>query len=147
MSVPYSLARRFFRRGAVLLDRLIMGALLGVASVALIQFLELGPLDIALTLSLYSFATAIPLLSMGLFIIAVHSAYQALGAERDDELLAPHLFVEIVETVGIVAAFTGIAAMFWHFSVLAGIVFVASSVLATTCALDYALRHLPRRIE
>ena len=124
-----SLVRRFlrFRRGAELLDRLIMGALPGVASVALIQFLQLGTLDTALTLSLYSFATAIPVLSMGLFIIAVHSAHQELGGY---ELRTP-LFAEIVETVGIFAAFAGIAGMFWHLSMLAGIVFVASSALAT----------------
>jgi hypothetical protein len=115
------------------LDRIIMGALLGISSVALIQFLQLKKLDASLTLGLYCFAIAIPVLAMGLFVIHVQELY---GLEEGHY----PLFGDIVEMLGVLAAFAGIGAIFWHFHRLAGGVFVVVSVLAGL----FALYHLVR---
>jgi hypothetical protein len=124
----------------IALDRLIMGAFLGVSSVALIQFLSFETLDTALTLSLYCFAAAIPILAVGLYMIAVEEHHQRtlpgmahFGIMRN-----------IVELVGLWAAFTGLGGIFWHFDWRAAVLFVATSALAGAFGVCYQLLF-PRR--
>ena len=107
-------------RPGVALDKLTFGALLGIASVAVIQFLQLRTLDAALTVSLYCFAIAIPILAMGMFIIAVQDLYQVTTYP---------VWADLVETLGVILAFFGLGGIFWHFQCQVAIMFGAVSVL------------------
>jgi hypothetical protein len=118
-------------RSGVALDKLTFGAFLGIASLAVIQFLQLRTLDAALTVSLYCFAVAIPVLAMGMFIIAVQELY---------EVTIYPVWADWVETLGVALAFVGLGGIFWHFHCQAAIVFGAVSVLVGTLTLLYVQR-------
>lgn len=112
-----------------ILDKLMYTALLGVSSVALLQFVQLPKLSTALTVSLFAFAVAIPLLSMGLFTVAFLEVYESR---------TPPLWFGALEAVGIIVALLGLAALLWHLHWLASIVFCATSLVAIVAWSYYA---------
>jgi hypothetical protein len=111
-----------------ILDRLVYAALLGVSSIAVIEFLQFPKLDIALAISLVCFAVAIPLLAMGMFVIALTNQYQA---QREP------LWFGALELVGVLAAFFGLGAMLWHLYWIAAALFCAISLVAILLCLYY----------
>jgi len=103
-------------------NRFIFSGLLGISVVAIIQFLQLSALDTPLTVSLYSFSVAVPLLTLSVFTITVtsHLEYTVVPG-----------YLVMTHTIGTFAAFTGTVCIFWHFSRIAGIVFLLMSLIAT----------------
>jgi uncharacterized membrane protein HdeD (DUF308 family) len=112
-----------------ILDRLVYAALLGVSSIAVIEFLQFPKLDTALTISLICFAVAMPLLAMGIFIIALTNQYQA---QREP------LWFGTLELLGVLAAFFGLGAMLWHLHWIAATLFCAATLVAVLACLYYA---------
>ena len=73
----------------------------------------------ALTVSLYAFAAAIPMLTTVLLSISFEQTYTI------PELRSGPAF----ESLGLLTSFVGIASMFFHFSRLAGALFLVLSLL------------------
>ena len=88
-------------------DRILLAALAGICTVALIQILGLTDRDIPINIALYCFAIAIPMLSTSVYALVIESAYKST--------VMPW-YIDAMFGVGIVGALVGTACLFWHFS-------------------------------
>lgn len=95
-------------------DQLAFGALLGLCILAVFQFLSFPALDIPLTIALYSFAVAIPFLTLYLANLIMSVNYKHVSAKW---------YHGVAIGVGGIAPIVGMGAMMWHFSKLLGFVF------------------------
>ncbi len=111
------------------MDRLVFAALLGVSSIAVIEFLQFPKLDTALTISLLCFSLAIPLLAMGTFMVAFVNVY---------EFPREPLWFGALQAIGEVAAVVGLGALVWHLHWVAALVFTVTSVIAFMACVIYA---------
>jgi hypothetical protein len=96
-----------------------LSALGGVALVATTQLLQASKLDLPLTISIYAFAFAIPLLAGEILIQRQMSLYK-YAALTDVTFLAQ---------VGLFIATIGVASLFFHFSWFTGVLFGVGSGL------------------
>jgi len=100
-------------------------AILTTASFLTLQTLiVVGPQDVALRVSLWAFAVALP---MNVLLVLLTYA----GKELDEKVRG---FVGRIAGVG---TFIGIDAAFWHASWVMGVVFTVASVIATAVASYY----------
>jgi len=115
------------------IEKVVCTALVGIGVIAVIELLG-TPLDSALTFSLYCFAISIPFLAAYSLILA--------SATRHEQIVGKW-YLNIVGIVGIVAAFVGVGAIFWHFNWAIGLLFVGSSLFAFMAwlAFDAAIRR------
>jgi len=106
---------------------LLFVGLTGFISVALIQLLtiEVDQVDLFLTIALYCFSMALPLCVF--FILTTDSQFGS--AQNNEPVPAPQWYF-ILSILTVLVGFLGIAALFGHFSLTLGIVFLATSVLA-----------------
>lgn len=100
--------------------RIMFGALVGVAIVALVQMLSVNSLDVSLKVSTYGFAVSIPSLT-AVVLCLMDEARHGIAMYRTRLLL--------LMLAGSLASFVGISGLFFHFSSYAGITFVAGSVI------------------
>src|SRR4051812_32807927 len=98
-------------------DRLIYAGLLGLAAAAVIQLTDKDNLDPAQLAEVYCFAVAIPLLAVGLVTDYARRAGTPIPAWRD-----------LIGILAAGAAVAGLASLFFHFGVGAGIVFLVVCV-------------------
>jgi hypothetical protein len=101
--------------------RILLGSFLGVSVVGTIQLIAIQSLDLALATSVYCFAVSIPLLTLGLYVAIIESREQFTVESR---------ILIYAESVGVLTAGLGIAAMFFHFSFPANWVLIILSVIA-----------------
>ena len=106
---------------------LLFVGLAGFISVALIQLLtiELNSIDLWLAVALYSFSVALPLCIF--FILTTDSQFGS--AQNKEPAPAPRWYF-ILSILTVLTGFLGITALFAHFSLLLGLVFLITSVLA-----------------
>jgi hypothetical protein len=108
--------------------QLVLGGLIGVEAVAVIQLAALPSLDLPLTVVVYAFAFSLPCLSMAIL---------AQDYESEFDYAATPLYKDLADTLGMIGGVVGIFALFWHFSLMIGVAFIASSVLAIVYILSY----------
>jgi hypothetical protein len=99
-------------------DRLIFAGLLGLTAAGVIQLIDKGELSLAQEVGIYAFATAIPLLALGLVTDYARRAGKPIPAWR-----------ELLSLMGSLAAVVGLGAFFFHFGLGPGITFAVGSVL------------------
>ena len=100
-------------------DRLIYAGLLGLAAASVIQLLEQDQLDLASTIGMYVFAAAIPLLAVGLITDYARRAGTHIP-----------LLHEVIGGLGALLAVVGFGALFFHFHVWIGVVFVGFALFS-----------------
>lgn len=120
------------------MDRLVFAALLGVSSIAVVEFLQFPTLYAALTISLLCFSLTIPLLAMGTFMVVFISVYRF---PREP------LWFGALQVIGELAAVVGLGALVWHLYWVAGFVLVGTSLVAfVACAsYTYSVRFYERK--
>jgi hypothetical protein len=101
--------------------KIASGALVGLAVVALVQMLSLNGLDLPLGVSVFSFAISIPLLSAAFISAIVETSF-------DYSVDKPFL-LKAVMLSGYLASLIGVSALFFHFAIYAGVIFIAGSVI------------------
>ena len=95
---------------------------LGAAGLVVVQpFLTAQPLDLAATICVVAFAVSIPLLA-ALLVLNLQEEYR--------HRVTRSRLVSFAKAVAQGSAFVGIAAAFWHISIVAGIVFVLVAFFA-----------------
>jgi hypothetical protein len=99
-------------------DRLIYAGLLGLAAAGVIQLSDKSDLNIAQTVEVYSFALAIPLLTVGLVSDYARRAGTSIPRWLDG-----------FGVLGCIAAVVGLGAVFCHFGIGPGAVFAGGGVL------------------
>jgi FlaA1/EpsC-like NDP-sugar epimerase len=82
-------------------------------------------LDVALSVSIHSFAVSIPFLCS-----LIYTGYYEIRFKYTSN----PAFLTLAEIIGIGGAMLGILALFWHFSWVAGSTFLVCSVLASVYA-------------
>jgi hypothetical protein len=102
-------------------SNLIYGGLAGVGLVVVQPFLTEPSLDPSALVCVIAFAVSIPLLA-ALLVLNWQEAFRRRSSKS--------LFVEGAKSVAQGSAFVGIAAAFWHMSIVAGIVFLAMGLVA-----------------
>jgi hypothetical protein len=100
---------------------LIYGALITVGVLIVQAFLTASSLDLTATISVISFAVAIPFLAA---LMLVNREEEFRGRRTPSRLVA------IGNGVGQSAAFVGIVSAFWHITWIAGVVVLVSSFVA-----------------
>jgi hypothetical protein len=95
--------------------------LIGIALIAVFQLLALPDLDKRLTVSLYCFAISIPLLAFFVLAMVAEAKYTHLS-----ELW---LYNAVPLVLGIPIWFVGLAAVFFHFSLVIGSIFSLLAIL------------------
>jgi hypothetical protein len=105
------------------------GALVGLGVVSVVQMLSLNGLDLPLKVSVFSFAISIPLLSAVFISAVVRSAFEYV---TDKPLL-----LRSISLVGYLASLTGVSALFFHFALYAGVVFIAGSLIGFVAVTIY----------
>ncbi len=104
------------------------GALIAIGIVILQDLISSRELDLPLTIASFAFAMAIPMLSAKLLINF---------EESKAGYYVPSKRVKFLYWVGIMSAFIGINAAFWHVSWMVGGVFSASSLIALVLYVSY----------
>ncbi len=105
--------------------KLISGGLAGFSGVCVVQLLGIGHLDVSLTIAVYAFMIAIPLLVKDL----------ADAQSEEHHGITINLKMRITATVtGITSSMVGISAIFWHFSQWIGMLFI---LLSFWCAYSH----------
>jgi hypothetical protein len=96
------------------------GGLIAIGLIILQDFLNVSAPDRAAYTSIFAFAIAIPILTCNLL---------TNFARKESTKKAPDYEI-LFYIIGVLAAFVGITAAFWHACWIAAIIFTASSVLA-----------------
>jgi len=102
-------------------DRLLTAGLAGFCAVAVIELLAIEVLDNTLTISMYCFCIALPVLIMHLANISM---------EFQIEYKAVVSFESTIVKIASFIAFGGIITLFWHFSWIIGFLFLVCSISA-----------------
>ena len=97
-------------------DTLVYSGLLGISVIAVVQLLGTSVIDKPLTVSLYAFAVAIPMLAISIYAVAFEASY---------EYTVIPIYMDIANFGGPLASIIGTAGLFWHFSRLIGITFLS----------------------
>ncbi len=130
--------------------QVVLGSLLGTCLVFLVAMLGVSRLDAPLSVALYAFVSAIPLLGSALAIV---SFVFGPGLNKRDELVTTSLKVAswlIGELLGTLAVFVGIVAVIWHLdprAVLVGVIVLVLGALAFIVVAYYVGRQGMREMQ
>ncbi|MFI5694254.1 hypothetical protein ACIA58_20565 [Kribbella sp. NPDC051586] len=102
-------------------SNLIYGGLAAAGLVVVQPFLTSAPLDLSAKICVIAFAVSIPLLAALLVLNRQEAFRHRVTRSR---------LVAVAKAIAQGSAFVGIAAAFWHISLVAGIVFVLVAVFA-----------------
>ncbi|TDW77699.1 hypothetical protein [Kribbella pratensis] len=102
-------------------SNLIYGGLAAAGLVVVQPFLTSSPLDLSAKICVIAFAVSIPLLAALLVLNRQEAFRHRVTSSR---------LVAVAKAIAQGSAFAGIAAAFWHISLIAGIVFVAVAIFA-----------------
>lgn len=97
--------------------KLIIGGLTAFSGACVVQLLGLSHLDLSLQIALWLFALSLPLLIRDLLDIQEEDRH-GISINLESRLIAT--------TTGILGSVVGVAAIFWHFSQLAFLLFTIS---------------------
>jgi hypothetical protein len=106
----------------------VIAPLLGTSIITLVQLLTIEKLDTPLSFSVYCFAIAIPIL-----------VFTWVYNSRPVGKTGPG-YVDNICVFGLLAGIAGIGAAFWHFSWMAGTVFILSSGIGIAALCDCGRR-------
>lgn len=109
-------------------DQIVFGALMGLDVIIVLQLMTLARLDKPLSVALYCFVVAIPLLAMYVLSILTTMKYEY------DVWVWYHLAAILA---GGLASLAGVGALFFHFSWVAGGLFALLSVLGLGAYFHY----------
>ncbi len=112
-------------------DRLISAGLLGVCLVAILQLVNKESLDACLWVTVYASAVAIPCLASVILMLDAQN-------RNDNSTLTWHY--KYLLLIGIWAAVIAIISVFFHLSLIAGIISTVLSILSFICYLAYENR-------
>lgn len=112
------------------LDFLIFAGLAGFCSFTLVQMISLSSLDTSLTVAMYAFAVALPILLMKTLNLAEIRINKY-------EVRQP-VFITMLEVIGIIATATGAICVFWHFSPLAGVLVIVVGAVSLFANIRYS---------
>lgn len=127
------------------------GALIAIGIVLLQDLVSSSSLDLPLTITSFAFAVAIPMLSAKLLINF---------EESKAGYYVPSKRVKVLYWGGLLSAFIGVNAAFWHISLIVGGVFSVSALISLVLYVSYvsdaqlnsteveeALKHGIRRVQ
>lgn len=112
-------------------SQVMAGALIGIGVISLIQLLSVGvgQLDLPLKISLYCFSISIPFLS----------AYWLNSREASHhEYYVDAWYDTLAVVLGSIGSITGICGLFWHFSWVMGVTFLAVILLGLISYVKYS---------
>jgi hypothetical protein len=104
-------------------------ALLGTAVVAVVQYSTIATFSTALIVSAVSFGVSIPILA-----IFVNNLVHNEGVDFSR-------FKLVVVAIGYLASITGLCALFFHFAIWIGVVFVLGSIAALAAFENHPTRR------
>lgn len=113
-------------------EEALSGALIAVGVIAVIEMLGLVSLDRPLTVSLYCFATSIPVLVLNILLLMSESHGNRFSADTWYRAFA-FIFGSLFSLIG-----TG--ALFYHFSMLAGSLFTFVSFVGLVMVFHYSAK-------
>jgi hypothetical protein len=119
------------RRDIMAEDRVFFGALLGVDIVSVTQLLSQTQLDTFLTIALYLFAIAIPIVGSYVCCLVLSSQYRHVPE------VWYHFWMMII---GASCSVFGITALFYHFSLGMGSTFILFCASAAWLCIHYITR-------
>ncbi len=99
--------------------KLIIGGLTAFSGACVVQLLGLSHLDLSLQIALWLFALSLPLLVRDLLDVQEENRH-GISINLDARLTAT--------TAGILGSVAGVAAIFWHFSLVAFSLFTISAI-------------------
>jgi len=108
------------------------GALVGLGVIAIVQMLSVDGLDAPLNVSVWSFAFSIPSLSVTFMCSVTESQF---GFTTNKGIYA--LPLSGLSYFGHLASFVGISGLFFHFSILAGLIFMAISLFGFSIFVEF----------
>ena len=112
-------------------NTLISSGLIGVGVIAIVQISSINPLSKSLLVAVFCFSISIPFLAAMLWVLA----------QLTDDMKAPLTgYFRTLYSFGFIFSFAGIAAVFFHFHYVVGIIFLVSSILAVVCAVVFLTR-------
>jgi hypothetical protein len=104
-------------------NNVVYGGLIAIGIVMVQQFLTAQSLDVSAKICVISFAVAIPLLAALLMVNRQESFRRKATSSR---------LVIVAKAAAQASAFTGMVAGFWHIFWIAGVVVLASTILAVS---------------
>jgi len=121
-------------------DRVVGAGISGASLIAIIQLISLPQLSTSLKIALYSFTIAIPLLVAFIIITEEKILYQWTLRNLEQKSLT-------IGTIGAAFAFLGFTTIFWHFSFIVGLLFLASSIVGAIIRIRLGKRFEEIAIE
>lgn len=123
-------------------NKIACGALVGLGVIAIVQMLSVNSLDAPLKVSVWSFAFSIPSLSVMFMCSITESQF---GFTTNKKIYAWAL--GDLWYFGHLASFVGISGLFFHFSIIAGLIFVVTTVFGFTVFVEFdrALDELSKK--
>jgi len=109
----------------------VTGAFLGFDLIVVLQLLTLTSLDKRLTVALYCFAISIPLLALYLRVLLLHAPFDRLTLTW---------YAPVASILGLDLSVIGLAAVFFHLSVMAGYAFSGFVVFGYIASHHYRKR-------
>ncbi len=110
------------------MSKLAFGGLIGISLIIIQAFISSGPLDLSATISVLSFAVAIPLLAMRIIIDDTIDMSKRIKSSVDGES---------VRWGGLCGATVGMVTAFWHMLWIAGVLFLVSGAFGLIVYLRY----------
>jgi hypothetical protein len=116
------------------IESIMLSGIIAIDVVILQGFIVSTPADFPSKLTLLSFAIAIPLLGIGIFLNQSiwEAGYQA----------ASIINYNVLKVLGVIGSFAGLTAAFWHASWWIGLIFLVSEIGGSTIAVIYITQLL-----
>jgi cation transport ATPase len=110
-------------------ESIVLSGIVGIDVLIAQAFITTNSNETLVRLSLFSFALAIPLLAIGIFLNQTlwKAGYQANS----------HINYNVIKVIGVLSSFIGLIATFWHALWLIGVVFLSSGIIGILIALIY----------
>ncbi len=131
------------KHNRMLTDRYLFSVLEGLMMLILVSILQKDSIDTSLLISVYAIALALPSLAVAI-IIEVEVLERD---ERDNYWLQDFNIKKFIGMLSLASSFTAITSLFWHFSAIAGVIFILAVIIALKTYNDYFKLPLPDSIQ
>lgn len=124
-------------------DRYLFSVLEGLMILMLVSILQKDAIDTSLLISVYAIALALPLLAVAIII-----EVGALKREENDKYWLQDLNIKaFLGVLSYASCFTAITSLFWHFSAIAGVIFIVAVIIAGKIYNEYFKLPLPASMQ
>ena len=110
------------------IDRLTSTSMVAISVFVVIQLLQLNSLDLALYISLFCFALCLPTMAISVMILNIEQFHKIKTRPKS---------IDRFGMIGLLAGFVGIAAVFYHFSWQACLLFVVVGIYVHSISYKY----------